>query len=44
MISGKKKKKKKRNSATTDWLKECRRKKAEEIEKANKEGKKDDGN
>ena len=31
MISGKKKKKKK-DSATTDWLKECRRKAAEELE------------
>ena len=36
MISGKKKKKKK-DSATTDWLKECRRKAAEECEKVNKE-------
>jgi len=40
VISGKKKtwkKKKPRDSATTDWLKECRRKEAEERERANKE-------
>jgi len=36
------KKKKPRDSATTDWLKECRRKEAEEREWVNKEEKKDE--
>ena len=31
------KKKKKKDSATTDWLKECRRKQAEEIERCSTE-------
>ena len=34
-----KKKKKKKDSTILDWLKECREKRAEEIEKAQKEGK-----
>ena len=37
------KKKKKKDSATTDWLKECRRKQAEEIEaEVKKQEKKDE--
>ena len=31
---------KKKDSTILDWLKECRRKKAEEIERLEKEGKK----
>ena len=42
VLANYKKKKKKKDSTVLDWLKECRRKKAEEIERLEKEEKKDE--